>query len=75
VGKGYEREQMMRERVRDCGLPLVYAHLVGGQDEVVFEGHSFALNADGRWPPGAQSFEGKSVLAQVRCGKRKQLLN
>jgi NAD+ synthase (glutamine-hydrolysing) len=30
---------MMRERVQATGLPLVYAHLVGGQDEVVFEGH------------------------------------
>ena len=47
VGKGNEREQAMRERVRDTGLPLVYAHLVGGQDEVVFEGHSFALQANG----------------------------
>ena len=46
IGKGYEREAVMAERVRDTGLPLVYAHLVGGQDEVVFEGHSFALNAD-----------------------------
>jgi len=56
VGKGYEREQTMRERVRACGLPLVYAHLVGGQDEVVFEGHSFALNADGALAARAQSF-------------------
>jgi NAD+ synthase (glutamine-hydrolysing) len=57
VGKGYEREQMMRERVQDCGLPLVYAHLVGGQDEVVFEGHSFVLNADGSVAGRAQSFK------------------
>ncbi len=56
VGKGGEREQMMRLRVRDCGLPLVYAHLVGGQDEVVFEGHSFALQADGRLAARAPSF-------------------
>ncbi|MFO6421356.1 NAD+ synthase [Hylemonella sp. W303a] len=50
AGKGGERELMMSERVRDCGLPLVYAHLVGGQDEVVFEGHSFALqpSSDGQ---------------------------
>ncbi|WP_041193788.1 NAD+ synthase [Candidatus Symbiobacter mobilis] len=46
-GKGVEREAMMRRRVFDCGLPLVYAHLVGGQDEMVFEGGSFVLNADG----------------------------
>jgi NAD+ synthase (glutamine-hydrolysing) len=56
VGKGYEREQTMRERVRACGLPLVYAHLVGGQDEVVFEGHSFALDAQGTLAARAQSF-------------------
>ena len=56
VGKGHEREYMMRERVKACGLPLVYAHLVGGQDEVVFEGHSFALNADGALAGRAPSF-------------------
>jgi len=47
VGKTGEREQVMAARARATGLPLVYAHLVGGQDEVVFEGHSFALQADG----------------------------
>lgn len=56
VGKGGEREDMMRQRARDCGLPLVYAHLVGGQDEVVFEGHSFALLADGTLAARAPSF-------------------
>ena len=56
VGKGGEREAMMRQRVRDCGLPMVYAHLVGGQDEVVFEGHSFALQADGSLAARAPSF-------------------
>ncbi|MEY4363083.1 MAG: hypothetical protein RLZZ24_435, partial [Pseudomonadota bacterium] len=57
VGKGDEREQAMRERVRQTGLPLVYAHLVGGQDEVVFEGRSFALNADASLAGRARSFE------------------
>ncbi len=65
VGKGNEREQMMRERVLACGLPLVYAHLVGGQDEVVFEGHSFALNADGSLAGRAPSFIENSLLIQV----------
>ncbi len=57
VGKGYERERTMRERVLDCGLPMVYAHLVGGQDEVVFEGHSFALDAAGDVVGRAPSFK------------------
>jgi len=57
VGKGYQREAVMAERARATGLPLVYAHLVGGQDELVFEGHSFALNADGAVAARAPSFQ------------------
>ena len=66
VGKGLEREQMMRERVLACGLPLVYAHLVGGQDEVVFEGHSFALNADGSVAGRAPSFIENRLVVTVQ---------
>lgn len=65
AGKGDERERMMRDRVRDCGLPMVYAHLVGGQDEVVFEGHSFALNADGSLAGRAPSFVEHSLMVAV----------
>jgi len=65
LGKGAEREQTMRERVAETGLPLVYAHLVGGQDEVVFEGRSFALDADGRVAMRAPAFEEKLVFAQA----------
>ena len=65
VGKGYERENTMRERVLATGLPMVYAHLVGGQDEVVFEGHSFALNGDGSLAGRAPSFEEKLFSALV----------
>ena len=66
IGKGNEREQRMRERVLDCGLPLVYAHLVGGQDEVVFEGRSFALDADGTVVGRAASFVEASLLVDAR---------
>jgi NAD+ synthase (glutamine-hydrolysing) len=66
VGKGREREQMMRERVLACGLPLVYAHLVGGQDEVVFEGASFALNADGSVAGRAPGFIENTLLVQAQ---------
>jgi NAD+ synthase (glutamine-hydrolysing) len=66
VGKGYEREATMRERVRESGLPLVYAHLVGGQDEVVFEGHSFVVSADAEIAGRAPSFEEKLFYASVK---------
>jgi len=66
IGKGYERETMMIERVKACGLPLVYAHLVGGQDEVVFEGHSFAVGADAQLAGRAPSFEEKLWFVDVQ---------
>lgn len=56
VGKGAERESMMRKRALATGLPIVFAHLVGGQDEVVFEGHSFAVQGDGALAGRAVSF-------------------
>ena len=57
TGKGGEREETMRERVLAVGLPMVYAHMVGGQDEIVFEGRSFVLGADGTLLGRAISFE------------------
>ena len=57
VGKGNERELAMAARCQQTGLPLIYAHLVGGQDEVVFEGRSFALNAQGQVCARAPSFQ------------------
>jgi NAD+ synthase (glutamine-hydrolysing) len=56
MGKAQEREEKMRQRCLATGLPLVYAHLVGGQDEVVFEGRSFALQADGHIGGRAKGF-------------------
>ncbi len=41
-----ERLNVAVARVREAGLPLVYVNQVGGQDELVFEGASFVLNAD-----------------------------
>ena len=47
LGKAGEREARMAERARAVGMPLLYAHLVGAQDEVVFDGASFAVDAQG----------------------------
>ena len=47
VGKQQERYQVARERIRESGLPVVYCNLLGGQDELIFDGGSFAMNANG----------------------------
>jgi NAD+ synthase (glutamine-hydrolysing) len=46
-GKGGEREAVLRQRVTETGLPAIYVNLVGGQDELVFDGGSFVMNARG----------------------------
>jgi len=64
-GKGAEREAAMAERARACGLPLVYAQLVGAQDEVVFDGASFALDVRGQLVGRAPAFEQNLFYAQA----------
>ena len=65
LGKAEEREARMAERVRATGLPLLYSHLVGGQDEVVFDGASFALDGTGAVRARAPMFESALLFAQV----------
>ena len=69
VGKGGERVQRMADRVKATGLPLIYAHLVGGQDEVVFDGGSFALNANGELVARAENFKEKLLYIGVKTSK------
>ena len=45
--KHEQRMQVLAERVAETGIPAIYANLVGGQDELVFDGASFALDAQG----------------------------
>ena len=45
--KHQQRVEVMRERLAATGIPAIYANLVGGQDELVFDGASFALDTDG----------------------------
>ena len=71
AGKSPEREQRMRERVTDCGLPLIYAHLVGGQDEVIFEGRSFALNTEGHVVARAEGFREAMLAVHVASDRPK----
>ncbi len=65
VGKGQERSDRMSDRARAAGLPLIYAHLVGGQDEVVFDGGSFAVGADGRLAARAPAFQEQLCFMQL----------
>ncbi len=56
-GKQAERETVIALRATENEVPLVYAHLVGGQDEIVFDGNSFAVDASGQIAARAAAFE------------------
>jgi len=57
IDKGREREQAVRERVTEGKVPVFYVNLVGGQDELVFDGGSFVMDAEGNVTQQAPTFE------------------
>lgn len=67
LGKAEEREERMARRAVESGLPLLYSHLVGGQDEVVFDGASFAVDAQGIVRARAASFAEEVLAVQVNA--------
>ncbi|HWW32861.1 MAG TPA: NAD+ synthase [Steroidobacteraceae bacterium] len=70
VHKQREREDIARARVMDVGLPLAYVNLVGGQDELVFDGNSFVMNAQGEVVLRAASFEEGSFAVRFERDPR-----
>ncbi len=68
LGKAVEREQRMAERARHLGLPLLYSHLVGGQDEIVFDGASFAVDATGEVCTRAVTFAPTEAIVELQPG-------
>ncbi|MBW4049080.1 MAG: NAD+ synthase [Proteobacteria bacterium] len=57
LGKSGEREAIMRTRCQETGMALAFAHGVGGQDELVFDGGSFVMDSDGRVQARAPQFD------------------
>jgi NAD+ synthase (glutamine-hydrolysing) len=57
AGKGAEREHMFAQRAREDGVPIAFCGLVGGQDELLFDGHSFVVGHTGETLARAAQFE------------------
>jgi NAD+ synthase (glutamine-hydrolysing) len=64
-GKTQERRHLLAERAVQGGMPIVYVNQVGGQDELVFDGHSMAVNADGSLAMQAPAFESGTYLVEL----------
>lgn len=64
MNKEGQRQQIMRENVSVEGLALVYANMVGGQDELVFDGGSFVLDASGALKRQLPQFEEQLAIVE-----------
>ncbi|HEX2065088.1 MAG TPA: NAD+ synthase [Acidimicrobiales bacterium] len=77
AGRHAERERMLATRAADASCCLVYVNQVGGQDELIFDGASLVLDADGELLASAPQFQ-EAVLVvdlEVRAVFRKRLLD
>lgn len=68
-GKLYERERMLGERARHASTAIAYVNMVGGQDELVFDGASMVLDAQGEIVARLPQFEEAFEVVDVPLGK------
>ena len=68
AGRLGHRERMLATRAADAACGLVYVNLVGGQDELVFDGASMVVDADGRIIARASQFREEVMVAEIEIG-------
>ncbi|GAV30977.1 probable glutamine-dependent NAD(+) synthetase [Coriobacteriaceae bacterium EMTCatB1] len=69
AGKGVSRERMLVRRALEFGVWVVYCNLVGGQDELVFDGRSVVIAPDGTVVGRARSFDEDLLVVDVEVGE------
>ena len=70
AGKGAEREAMLAARAIETGAYIAFCALVGGQDELVFDGHSCVIDPTGPCRPGRAVRAGAAAVRDHRVGRR-----
>lgn len=65
AAKQVAREEMLAERAREAGVPIAYLNLVAGQDELVFDGGSVVVDADGSVRSRAERFAPSEAVVDV----------
>jgi NAD+ synthase len=68
LGKVGQRLELARERAEETSVPLVYLNQVGGQDELVFDGGSFVVDATGTLVAALPAWREAVLSIDFRCG-------
>ena len=66
IDKQPARHEVAKLRVKETGLPIIYANMVGGQDELVFDGASFVLDNEGALTQQSSAFEETLVIVELK---------
>ncbi len=69
AGKGYDRERMLATRAEDNAVALAYVNLVGGQDELIFDGDSLVIDERGRVVARGKVFEEDLIIADINADR------
>ena len=70
-GKTARRDSLLETRVQEAGIGLAYLNVVGGQDELVFDGASVLADGDGGVHPAARAFEDHWLVADFDADARR----
>ncbi|MDD4911043.1 MAG: NAD+ synthase [Sideroxydans sp.] len=69
MDKQQTRHEVVRDRIKETGMSVVYANLVGGQDELVFDGGSFAMDESGELTHQFAAFDEVLGMLELNAGK------
>ena len=69
VGKRFERERLLKTKARRNNIPIFYVNMVGGQDELVFDGQSLAVDCSGGLIALGRQFEADLIVVEIDLDK------
>jgi NAD+ synthase (glutamine-hydrolysing) len=72
AGKGLERERLFAQRAKETGAHVAFCAMVGGQDELVFDGQSFVLDQEGQTLARASQFTEDLLVCDLFAGEDEQ---
>jgi NAD+ synthase (glutamine-hydrolysing) len=76
IGKEHIRHELVRNQARKHGIPIIYVNQVGGNDELIFDGRSIVVNADGELIARGNEFTEDLIYVDIEPGEKSvQVLN